>query len=218
MNLKAGPGQRSRGSLLGDYPVKNAPACRNGVVRSESPDRLTLEKPHEAAPLAIAWHVEQISGLPLKFDGETPPLIEESAGGIDGWRHSVFRTRVGFWHLRARFFLIASSSTSTRASHIACVVSANSALSASVSVLKVLESPESLVIQGRRSDSWRTANVDYRDRESSRHRSTRRSEVKKDANLHFLPVSFLIFNMRRCMLIEYIIISASLAIVGEMIR
>jgi hypothetical protein len=29
-----------------------------------------------------------------------------------------------------------------------------------VSVLKVLESPESLVIQGRRSDSWRTANVD----------------------------------------------------------
>ena len=34
----------------------------------------------------------------------------------------------------------------------------------------------------------------------------------------FLPVSFLIFNMRRCMLIERIIISASLAIAGEMIR
>jgi hypothetical protein len=36
-----------------------------------------------------------------------------------------------------------------------------------VSFLKVLESPESLVIQGRRSDSWSTTNVDDHERSTT---------------------------------------------------
>jgi hypothetical protein len=66
------------------YPVEYPLAFRHRMFRPKIPHDLALEKPHKAARLAVARHVEQFGGSPLEFDGEASPLIEEPASGFNG--------------------------------------------------------------------------------------------------------------------------------------
>jgi hypothetical protein len=53
------------------------------MFRPEAPRRIAIKEPDQAAQISIAWHVEEIAGSPLEFDGKTSPLIEEHACVID---------------------------------------------------------------------------------------------------------------------------------------
>jgi hypothetical protein len=73
-----------------DYPVKNAPTCRNGVFRSESPHRL---RAREACHHAARQIVRRASSL--NSGGEDSPFIEELAGDIDRLRPVRLGSNVG---------------------------------------------------------------------------------------------------------------------------
>jgi hypothetical protein len=77
-----------------DYPVKNAPTCRNGVFRSESPHRLgETMSAREACHHAARQIVRRASSL--NSGGEDSPFIEELAGDIDRLRPVRLGSNVG---------------------------------------------------------------------------------------------------------------------------
>ena len=64
-------------------PVEDAAVLRNHASRSNCLNAFASKEPNEAARLAIARHVKQITSSPAEDDSAASPLVQEAARVID---------------------------------------------------------------------------------------------------------------------------------------